>query len=71
MARLGKPYHVKIYPPVGQKAAEGHDFVFRRLDEWEADVFRFLDRCVGRRLRAPENHFPLTPHFDIVPRRCD
>jgi dienelactone hydrolase len=43
MARLGKPHRVKIYPPVGTTAVEGHDFPYRRIDAWEPDVFDFLE----------------------------
>ncbi len=43
MARLGKLHRVKIYPPVGQTADEGHDFVYRDVATWESDVFAFLD----------------------------
>lgn len=43
MERLGKPYRVKIYPPVGQTADDGHAFVFLRVGAWEPDVFDFLD----------------------------
>lgn len=43
MARLGRPHRVKIYPPIGQTPAEGHDFVHVGLSTWEPDVFAFLD----------------------------
>jgi carboxymethylenebutenolidase len=43
MKRLGKSHHVKVYPAVGQTAAEGHDFVHLGLSTWEPDVFAFLD----------------------------
>ncbi len=42
MTRLGKACTLKIYPPVGKTAAEGHDFVHRSISAWEADVFGFL-----------------------------
>jgi carboxymethylenebutenolidase len=42
MTRLGKACTLKIYPAVGNTAAEGHDFVHRSLPMWEADVFAFL-----------------------------
>lgn len=42
MERLGKPHRIKIYPPVGQTADDGHGFVFSRVGEWEPDVFNFL-----------------------------
>jgi carboxymethylenebutenolidase len=43
LARLGKPHVVKIYPPVGSTADDGHNFVYTAVAEWEADVFGFLD----------------------------
>ena len=44
MERAGKPHRVKIYPPSGRSAEEGHDFVYREASTWEPDVFAFLDR---------------------------
>lgn len=43
MERLGKPHRVKIYPPVGKTADDGHAFVFLRVGAWEPDVFAFLE----------------------------
>lgn len=48
MQRLGKVQQVTIYPPVGQTAAEGHDFIHLRTASWEPDVFAFLDRALSR-----------------------
>jgi len=48
LARLGKPYILKIYPPVGRTADDGHNFVYTAVAEWEADVFGFLDQYVRR-----------------------
>lgn len=48
MARLGKPHRVKIYPPVGRTAEEGHDFVDLGVATWEPDVFAFLDEHMRR-----------------------
>jgi dienelactone hydrolase len=42
MERLAKPHRLKIYPPVGNTADEGHGFVFLRPALWEHDVFDFL-----------------------------
>jgi len=42
MTRLGKPNRAKIYPSVGQTAADGHDFVYLGVGTWESDVFSFL-----------------------------
>jgi dienelactone hydrolase len=44
MERAGKSHRVKIYPPSGRSAEEGHDFVYREVSTWEPDVFAFLDR---------------------------
>jgi carboxymethylenebutenolidase len=44
MARLRKPYRVKIYAPVGQTADEGHNFIHLKVATWEPDVFAFLDK---------------------------
>jgi dienelactone hydrolase len=46
MQRLGKPHELKMYPPVGKTAREGHNFLFRSTPTWEGDVFAFLDRYV-------------------------
>ncbi len=43
LARLGKPHRLKIYPPVGQTADDGHDFPNNSIATWEPDVFAFLD----------------------------
>jgi hypothetical protein len=48
LARLGKPQVLKIYPPVGKTADDGHNFVYTAVAQWEADVFGFLDQYVGR-----------------------
>ena len=46
LTKLGKPHVLKIYPPFGQTADDGHNFVYTSIDEWETDVFRFLDEHV-------------------------
>jgi carboxymethylenebutenolidase len=43
MARLGRPHRLKIYPPVGATADEGHVFLYLAAATWEPDVFAFLD----------------------------
>jgi carboxymethylenebutenolidase len=48
LARLGKPHVLKIYPPVGRTADDGHNFVYTSVPEWEGDVFGFLDQSVRR-----------------------
>jgi pimeloyl-ACP methyl ester carboxylesterase len=39
----GKPHRLKIYPPIGVNADEGHDFLHIGVNIWEPDVFAFLD----------------------------
>jgi dienelactone hydrolase len=41
--RLGKPHQLKMYPPFGANASDGHNIVFLSVPTWEQDVFRFLD----------------------------
>ena len=48
MERLGKPHRVKIYPPIGRTAEEGHDFVHLGIAMWEPDVFEFLDQMLSQ-----------------------
>jgi dienelactone hydrolase len=46
LTKQGKVGVLKIYPPVGQTSAEGHDFIHSRISTWEPDVFAFLDEHV-------------------------
>ncbi len=48
LARLSKPHLLKIYPPVGESAKDGHNFLYTNVGLWETDVFRFLDEHVKR-----------------------
>ena len=43
LERLHKPHLLKIYPPVGQTADDGHNFLYLAIPQWEHDVFGFLD----------------------------
>ena len=45
---LGKPHRLKIYPPIGKTAAEGHGFLYRGVSIWEPDVFAFLDEYMRK-----------------------
>jgi dienelactone hydrolase len=38
-----KPFELKIYPPYGSSAEQGHALGYFGADVWAADVFRFLD----------------------------
>lgn len=41
--QTGKPHRLKIYPPIGHTADDGHDFLHLGVNIWEPDVFAFLD----------------------------
>jgi carboxymethylenebutenolidase len=43
MQQLRKPHRVRIYPPQGKEAMDGHSFAIRGTAEWAPDVFRFLE----------------------------
>jgi hypothetical protein len=46
--RLHKSHVLKIYPPFGQTAHDGHNFLYLAIPQWEHDVFGFLDEHVKR-----------------------
>jgi carboxymethylenebutenolidase len=48
LQRLGKAHRLKIYPPVGRTADEGHVFLYLRVASWEPEVFAFLDEHMRR-----------------------
>jgi fermentation-respiration switch protein FrsA (DUF1100 family) len=48
LARLSKPCVLKIYPPVGQSASDGHNFLYTNVSQWENDVFEFFDEHTRR-----------------------
>ena len=45
--KLGKVFEMKIYPPFGKSAAEGHSFAYLGSSIWADDAFRFLERHCG------------------------
>jgi dienelactone hydrolase len=45
---LGKPHRLKIYPPCGETADDGHDFPLHGVASWEPDVFGFLEQQLRR-----------------------
>jgi dienelactone hydrolase len=47
-AQSGKPHRLKIYPPIGETADDGHGFLYLGVSIWEPDVFGFLDENVRR-----------------------
>ena len=48
LAQLGKPHRLKIYPPFGRTAEDGHNFPLLGVSIWESDVFGFLDEHMRR-----------------------
>jgi dienelactone hydrolase len=51
MARVGKPYQVKIYPPYGTTVEDGHGgFCTNAPDVWGADVLAFLRTYIPARV---------------------
>jgi carboxymethylenebutenolidase len=46
LAELGKQHRLKIYPPIGTTAEDGHSFPLTGVNIWEPDVFAFLDQWV-------------------------
>jgi carboxymethylenebutenolidase len=44
MKDAGKSYELKIYPPYGDSAGDGHTFGYFGASVWADDVFRFLDQ---------------------------
>ena len=48
MKDAGKTYELKIYPPYGKSAQEGHTFGYFGFSVWADDAFRFLNQyCAG------------------------
>jgi len=43
LKKLNKPSLLKIYPPVGVTADDGHNFVYSDISVWQDDVRAFLD----------------------------
>ncbi len=48
LRQLGKPHRLKIYPPVGHTADEGHGLVYLGVSTWQRDVFAFLGEHMVR-----------------------
>jgi carboxymethylenebutenolidase len=44
MKEAGKEFELKIYPPFGKSAQDGHSFGYFGSSVWGVEVFRFLDR---------------------------
>jgi len=48
MTDAGKVSQVKIYPPFGKSAEEGHSFAYAGSLIWADDAFRFLQQHCGK-----------------------
>jgi len=48
LAREGKVYELRIFPPFGKTSAEGHNFVYSAVDKWDSVVFPFLYQHLNR-----------------------
>lgn len=48
LERQGKVHQLRIFPPSGETAAEGHNFVYAAVDKWDSVVFPFLDQYMKR-----------------------
>jgi len=44
MRDAGREFELKIYPPFGNSAEDGHTFGYFGSSVWVADVFRFLKK---------------------------
>jgi len=44
LAKRGVPHQIKIFPPFGKNASEGHNIIYLAVSNWEQEVFEFLDR---------------------------
>ena len=67
MARARTPHVLKIYPPLGATAAEGHNLVFAGTSTWEADVFAFLDSHLNVRAAA-QSPAPKVHRLEATPK---
>ena len=47
MSRLGKPNRMRIFPPFGKTAEEGHSFGYLGSQLWGPDVIAFLRETMG------------------------
>ena len=48
MQRVGRVHVLRIFPPVGRTAREGHNLVYLSVATWEPSVFAFLDGRLRR-----------------------
>jgi dipeptidyl aminopeptidase/acylaminoacyl peptidase len=45
MARAGRPAELRLYPPFGSSASDGHAFAYRGVSIWAGDASAFLARA--------------------------
>lgn len=45
MRRAGKPSELRLYPPFGRTARDGHAFAYKGASVWASDVHAFLQRA--------------------------
>jgi pimeloyl-ACP methyl ester carboxylesterase len=48
MTRLGKSNRMRIYPPFGKTAEDGHSFGYLGSQFWSPDVITFLRETMGQ-----------------------
>jgi carboxymethylenebutenolidase len=48
MKNAGKVAQVKMYPPFGKSAEEGHSFAYAGCSVWAEDAFSFLEQNCGK-----------------------
>ena len=48
MSRLGKPNRMRIFPPFGKTAEDGHSFGYLGSSLWGPDVITFLRQTMDR-----------------------
>jgi carboxymethylenebutenolidase len=48
LEHLHRSHVLKILPAVGRTPEDGHNAVYEALDQWEGDVFKFLDDHLSR-----------------------
>ena len=47
MREAGKAAELRLYPPFGDSAGDGHAFPYRGVAIWSGDVNAFLARACG------------------------
>jgi len=48
MNNAGKRASIRIFPPYGKSASDGHSFAWQGGEIWASTVFPFLDKYCGR-----------------------